>query len=258
MTGFIDGTHSCETADDPAVFREIGAGYGRFLMMLSDLPADSVSETIKDFHNARKRYDELMTAYSSDVCGRAAGVSAEMEFVRNRENIMDQLNDAVSDGRLPLRITHNDTKINNVLIDNETGRAICVIDLDTVMPGLAINDFADAVRSGACTGREDEQDLSRLHFDPDMFAAFADGFLREFTCMTEEEIRLLPDACVLMAIECGMRFLTDYLQGDTYFKTERPGQNLDRCRAQCRLAAEMESKKDEMRRIIQSISLMAL
>ena len=179
-------------------------------------------------------------------------------FIIKRESLMDQLNDAVSGGRLPLRITHNDTKINNVLIDNETGMAICVIDLDTVMPGLAINDFADAIRSGACTGREDEQDLSRLHFDTDLFAAFADGFLREFTCMTEEEIRMLPDACVLMAIECGMRFLTDYLQGDTYFKTERPGQNLDRCRAQFRLAEEMESKKDEMRRIIRSISLMAL
>jgi Ser/Thr protein kinase RdoA (MazF antagonist) len=166
----------------------------------------------------------------------------------------DTLNDGVASGRLPLRITHNDTKINNILMGNESGKAVCVIDLDTVMPGLVINDYADAVRSGACTGCEDEKDLSKVELDLKLFEAFASGFFSEYRSIGRTELDMIPDACILMALECGMRFLTDYLQGDIYFKTDYEAQNLDRCRAQFRIAEDMERKKTDMRSIIQRIS----
>lgn len=254
MTAFIEGTHSCEKADDTAAFGEIGKGYGRFLALLADLPADSLSETISHFHDARHRYDELMAACAADPARRASAVSAEIDFAVRREAMTDTLNDGVASGRLPLRITHNDTKINNILMDNESGKAVCVIDLDTVMPGLVINDFADAIRSGACTGCEDEKDLSKVELDLKLFEAFASGFFSEYRSIGRTELDMIPDACVLMALECGMRFLTDYLQGDIYFKTDYEAQNLDRCRAQFRIAEDMERKKTDMRSIIQRIS----
>ena len=185
------------------------------------------------------------------MCGRAASVQKEIDFVLAHEDVANVFGDMLAKGELPLRVTHNDTKLNNIMIDDKTRKGICVIDLDTVMPGLAMNDFGDSIRFGASTAAEDEQDLSKVSCDMDLFDIYAKGYIEG--CggkLTKKEIEMLPMGAKVMTFECGMRFLTDYLEGDHYFKIHREGHNLDRCRTQFKLVEDMEAKWDTMQEII--------
>ena len=206
---------------------------------------------IPNFHNTPKRLGALFRAVEEDVMGRASEVKAEVEFIRRRQEFAGILEQGIAEGRLPLRVTHNDTKLNNLLFDKLTMEPVAVIDLDTVMPGTCLYDFGDGIRFGAATAAEDEQDLKLVECDLDMYAAFTQGWLEAFgSRMTEGELALLPLCPRVLTLECGVRFLTDYLQGDTYFATSRPGQNLDRCRTQLKLVEDMEKKEAEMTAIV--------
>ena len=238
----------------PELFYQAAKGFGRFQKMLSGFPADRLKETIPDFHNTRSRFEALRTAVDADRFSRVAEAKAEIEFCYAREADTDVIVTAIKEGKIPLRVTHNDTKLNNVMMDKASGTAVCVIDLDTVMPGSLLYDYGDALRFGASTAAEDERDLSLVHFDLTLFETFTKGFLEEVgDRLTASEAALLPFSVKLITMECGMRFLTDYLSGDTYFKTSRPGQNLDRCRTQLKLVAEIEEKTPEMKRIVADI-----
>ncbi|MBQ6440842.1 MAG: aminoglycoside phosphotransferase family protein [Mogibacterium sp.] len=240
MMTCIENSYSCEQVDDPEQFCEIGRAYGSFIHELAGFPARNLFETIEGFHDTRRRFEQLMRACEADPVERKKTALEEVRFACEREKDTDVLNDCVRRGEIPVRVTHNDTKINNVLLDRDTGKAVCVIDLDTVMPGLAINDFGDAIRSGASTGREDEDDSGQVRLDVDLYRSYAEGFLAGCPDMTEKEIELMPVGARLMTLECGIRFLTDYIEGDHYFKTDYPEHNLVRCRAQFRLVQEME------------------
>ena len=250
-TQFIENTDAYLVADDAEMFRDAGRAFGKFIARLSDFDASSLFEVIPDFHNTAKRYDAFLRALDADVCGRAADAAAEIAFVKARREGCSVLVDALAEGRIPTRVTHNDTKLNNVLIDVDTKKAVCVIDLDTVMPGTMLYDFGDGVRAGCSTAKEDEKDLSLVDFDMTLFRAFAGGFLRGMEgSVTEEERRLMPLAARMMTFECGMRFLTDHLAGDTYFKTAYPGHNLVRARTQFKLVSRMEELAKEMERAV--------
>lgn len=246
MMTCIENSYSCESSDDPEIFYEIGKAYGTFISDLADFPAESLHETIAGFHDTRKRYSALLRAVERDETRRKNNALDEIRFAVKHEKDVDILSEMAANGELPLRVTHNDTKINNVLLDVDTNRGVCVIDLDTVMPGLAVNDFGDAVRSGACTGREDEKDISRIGLDLDIYRSLAQGFCEGFPDMTPTEHRMMPYGAKIMTLECGIRFLTDYLEGDKYFKTDYPDHNLVRCRTQFRLVQDMEAKWKEM------------
>ena len=254
MYDFVEGTVTYETVASAEDFRRCAEAFGIFQQQLADYPAHLLSESIVNFHNTPWRYENLMKAVEKDVCGRLASVQPEVEFARAREEFAKTLENARADGSLPLRVTHNDTKLNNILFDAESGAPACVIDLDTVMPGYSVNDFGDSIRFGANTAVEDETDLSRVSLDLDLFEAYAEGFLRG--CggkLTAKEIELLPVGAMMMTFECGMRFLTDYLEGDIYFRTHREGHNLDRCRNQFALVADMERKLPEMQAIVRKL-----
>lgn len=238
----------------PELFYEAGKGFGRFQTMLSDFPPEELVETIPNFHNTRSRFEAFKTALAADPLGRAADVRDEIAFVLEREKDVDIVTDAIEKGILPLRVTHNDTKLNNVLIDNESGKAICVIDLDTIMPGSLLYDYGDALRYGAATAAEDEKDLSKVGFDLERFEAFTKGFVEgiEGKC-TKEEVELFPFSIKLMTLECGIRFLTDHLLGDTYFKIAREGHNLDRARTQFKIVSEVEHLDEQMKSIVAKV-----
>lgn len=232
-------------------FYESAKAFGNFGHLLSDYPAETLHETIPGFHDTKARYDVFVQAVEADICGRAENVRREISFFMERANITSFLKQLQTDGKLPLRVTHNDTKLNNIMMDKSTGKGICVIDLDTVMPGLAVHDFGDSIRFGASTGAEDEQDLSKVNLDLHLFELYTKGFLEGCQgSLTKDEITMLPMGAKVMTYECGMRFLTDYLQGDTYFKIHRAGQNLDRCRTQMKLVADMEAKWAQMEQIV--------
>ena len=240
---FIENTICPQTVDNPAYFYHAARAFGQFQMLLNDYPAETLHCTIPDFHNTYQRFVHLQTAITQDKCQRAATVQYEIEFVMQHKTETTLLTDAMDQGMLPLRVTHNDTKLNNVMLDDRTGEAVCVIDLDTVMPGLTAYDYGDAIRFGASSAAEDEQDLSKVWFDLELAAIFSKGFLETAgSVLTKKEIEMLPWGIKLMTLECGMRFLTDYLNGDQYFKTHYPGQNLDRCRTQFKLVADLEKK----------------
>lgn len=228
--------------------------FGKFQRMLSDFPAEILHETIVDFHNTRKRFEALKEAIKEDKAGRLKDVKEEVEFALERENIVDVVLSGIEKGEIPLRVTHNDTKFNNVLLDKDTKEGLCVIDLDTVMSGSLLYDFGDALRFAGSSAVEDEQDLEKVWFKLDAYEAFARGFLSELKpFMTEKEKELIPFSIKLMTYECGIRFLTDYLNGDTYFKTTRPNHNLDRTRTHFKLISDMESKEKEMKEILDKI-----
>lgn len=239
-----------ESAND---FYTCAKAFGRFQQMPSDYPAETLYEPIVNFHNTPWRYDNIMDAVHKDVCKRLGGVLKEVAFAKSRESFCYTLERARVEGRLPLRVTHNDTKLNNILFDRITGEPVCVIDLDTVMPGYSVNDFGDSIRFGANTATEDETDLSKVSLDLELFEVYAKGFIEGCDgSLTDTEIELLPIGAIMMTLECGMRFLTDYLEGDVYFKIYREGHNLDRARNQFALVPDMERKLDEMRAIIKS------
>lgn len=248
---FIKDAFSYDSVEKPEDFYESAVAFGKFQALLADYPAETLHETIPDFHNTVKRFETFCKAVDQDVCNRKASVLDEIAFVMDHKADTAVLMDMLEKKELPLRVTHNDTKLNNIMIDKETGKGICIIDLDTVMPGLSVNDFGDSIRFGANTAAEDEIDLSKVSLDLDLFEIYVKGFLEGSNGnLTENEIKMLPMGAKTMTLECGMRFLTDYLEGDTYFKIHRPNHNLDRCRTQFALVADMEKKWNEMEAIV--------
>lgn len=251
MYHFITDATSFEAVEKPEDFYESAVAFGNFQADLADYPADTLYETIPDFHNTPKRYETFCQALQKDCCGRAALVQPEIAFVQEREKDMGILTAMLEQKQLPLRVTHNDTKLNNIMIDNRTRKGICIIDLDTVMPGLSLYDFGDSIRFGASTAAEDEPDLSKVSLSLPLYEQYVKGYLKGCRgSLTSQELRMLPVGAKLMTLECGMRFLTDYLSGDTYFKIHRENHNLDRCRTQFALVADMEQKWAEMEEII--------
>ena len=249
---FIEGATCYDAVKDDNDFYQSAVAFGHFQRLLADYPAETLHETIKDFHNTPDRLEKFKKAVAEDICGRAASVQKEIDFILEREELTHALYDLQLDGRLPLRVTHNDTKLNNIMIDDETGKAICVIDLDTVMPGLTANDFGDSIRFGASTALEDEQDLSKVSCDLHLFDVYARGFIEGCGgALTDLEIDMLPMGAILMTYENGIRFLTDHLAGDHYFHIHREGHNLDRCRTQLTLVKDMQEKLPQMNAIIQ-------
>lgn len=248
---FIDNATCYDSPKNPQEFYQSGMAFGNFQNLLADYPAKTLHETILNFHNTQERYKTFLDAVKQDVKGRAKSVKEEIDFVMAREADTRVCNELLAKGELPIRVTHNDTKLNNVMLDNITGKGICVLDLDTVMPGLNMNDYGDSIRFGASTAVEDETDLSKVSMSLELFDAYTKGFLDACgKALTVVEIDMLPFGAKIMTFECGMRFLTDYLQGDVYFKIHREHQNLDRCRTQFKLVADMEQKWDEMAKII--------
>lgn len=249
---FIEGATCYDAVKDDNDFYQSAVAFGHFQRLLADYPAETLHETIKDFHNTPDRLEKFKKAVAEDICGRAASVQKEIDFILEREELTHALYDLQLDGRLPLRVTHNDTKLNNIMIDDETGKAICVIDLDTVMPGLTANDFGDSIRFGASTALEDEQDLSKVSCDLHLFDVYARGFIEGCGgALIDLEIDMLPMGAILMTFENGIRFLTDHLEGDHYFRIHREGHNLDRCRTQLTLVKDMQEKLPQMNAIIQ-------
>lgn len=249
---FIEGAATYDAVRTPEDFYQSGKAFGHFQQLLADYPAGQLTETIPDFHNTPVRLETFKRAVREDICGRAASVKKEIQFVLDREREAGVAMEMLRDGKLPLKVTHNDTKLNNIMIDNETGEGICIIDLDTIMPGLSIFDFGDSIRFGANTALEDEPDSSRAGLSLPLFETYTRGFLEGCNGkLTAEEMEMLPMGAKLMTYECGMRFLTDYLQGDTYFRVSREGHNLDRARTQFALAADMERKWEQMAAVVE-------
>lgn len=252
---FIEGARTYDIAQTAAQAREAARAFGKFQVLASGLQGPRLHETIPGFHNTRSRFDRLMRAGEADAKGRLREVKAEWDFFRSREAIVDVLLDLAARGDIPERVTHNDTKLNNVMIDNATGAGICVIDLDTVMPGLSLYDFGDMVRTATSPAAEDEKDLSLVTMQMPMFEALAHGYLAgtgDF--LNDAERAHLAFSGKLIALEIGLRFLTDYLEGDVYFKIHRPEHNLDRARTQIALVRSIETQEDAMHRVIEEIA----
>ncbi len=248
---YVGGVESFQSASSPDVFEEVGRAFGHFQMQLADYDASCLCETIPNFHNTPSRYADFEEALARNASGRAGAAEKEIGFVRAHREVCSYITDRIKSGLLPLRVTHNDTKLNNILIDKATGKPVCVIDLDTVMPGSVLFDFGDAIRFGASSAAEDETDLSLVSMREDMFEAFAAGFISGLNgSLTDAEILELPMGALVITLETGIRFLTDYLNGDTYFRIHYPQQNIDRARNQFALVADMEKKMPEMVGII--------
>lgn len=252
---YIDHTVCLQLPERPEDLYESALAFGRFQQAMADFPAAALYKTIPRFHDTPNRYEKLRRAVEEDVMGRAAGVRPELDFLLAREEEMGTLCRMRSSGELPLRVTHNDTKLNNVLLDEVTRKSLCVIDLDTVMPGLAAYDYDDAIRSGAATAPEDGRDLTKLTIDLESYRVFTRGFLEACPGLTPKEVESLPLGAKTMTAECGARFLTDYLEGDVYFSTEYAEHNLVRCRTQLRLVAEMERNWARMTNILMEESV---
>ncbi len=246
---FVEDSVCLDAPQTTGDFFESAVAFGKFQKMLEDFPASTLSEPIKDFHNTPVRYKTFKEVLDADKLNRAKDVKKEIEFALSHETEAGILQSLRECGELPVRVTHNDTKLNNVLLDKYSRRALCAIDLDTVMPGLSIYDFGDAIRFGAATAAEDEKDLSKVKLDLEMFKAFTIGYINSCD-LTENEIKYLPLGAKIMTLECGVRFLTDYLDGDNYFSISYPEQNLDRCRTQFKLVSEMEKYFAEMKDIV--------
>ncbi len=250
----IEGTHTYDVVENTRQAYQAGYAFGSFQELISDMNPEDLRESIPDFHHTPRRYEALLQSAKADVAGRAANCEAELAMLRAWAPMYSRLIDMQAAGTLPTRITHNDTKINNVMLDEETDEAVCVIDLDTVMPGLSLYDFGDMVRTATCTAEEDEEDLSRVVMQMPFFESLAEGYLdaaHEF--LTQSEIDQLAFAGWLITTEIGIRFLTDYLDGDKYFRTEKPEHNLIRARNQLALARSIESNLPRMERFIRRL-----
>lgn len=250
---FIEGANTYQRATDLAHYYHAARAFGEFMNLLSDFPTTELFDVIPDFHHTPKRFRAFMKALEQDPVNRGRDARPEIEFVLEREKQTGVLVNLLESGAIPERVTHNDTKIDNVMIDDETGVGVCVIDLDTVMPGLAVFDFGDSVRSGANRAAEDEPVAGKAGINLEIFDRLAHGFLDATRDMlTSEEVSHLAFGARLITLEQGIRFLTDYLNGDTYYKTQRPNQNLDRTRTQLEMVADMESQSEAMEEIIAS------
>lgn len=251
---FIEHARTYDRIEHPDHAREAARAFGEFQQLLVNLPGSRLHETIPFFHHTRHRFEMLQRAIAADTHNRAASVRIEIAFAARREPLVDTLLNLQSAGLMPERVTHNDTKLNNVMLDDATGRAVCVIDLDTVMPGLALYDFGDMVRSATNSTAEDEPDLSKVHARLPIFAALAEGYWSSAGgFLTPIERTHLAISGQLITFEIGMRFLTDYLAGDVYFRTTRPDQNLDRARNQFALLRSLESQQEEMEKIVERL-----
>lgn len=248
---FVEGTVCRLTMDSAETFARVGEAFGDFQRRLADFDASVLIESIPNFHNTKNRYANFLAALERNASGRAHLVQEEIKFITDRAEKCSLIVDALADGSLPLRVTHNDTKLSNILLDETTEEAVCIIDLDTVMPGSSLYDFGDSIRSGASSAAEDEADLSKVHFLPEMFKAYARGFLKGCGgALTEKEISMLPMGGYMLTLEQAIRFLTDYLDGDTYFHVDYPEHNLVRTRTQIKLVADMEACMEEMRAFV--------
>lgn len=250
---FITDAFAYDTTD-AAAFREVGRGFGNFQKLLIDYPADHLFESIPNFHNTYKRFFQLMRSIDEDRAGRVKDVKEEIEFFFDRRKMLWSIVELIEGGVLPLRVTHNDTKSNNVMLDRATGKAICVIDLDTVMPGSVLYDYGDAIRFGANTAAEDEKDTSKISLDLSKARAFTEGFMAETNgFLTKDELRRLPLGIKVLTGELAMRFLTDYLDGDPYFKIDYPEHNLVRTRAQMALLRDIEMKETQLQALVDEL-----
>lgn len=251
---FIEGCHTYDIVENTRQAYQAARAFGSFQDLVSDIDIEEIRETIPDFHNTPKRLKRLLEVIAEDPLGRVKNVEAEIQFVNEREVLCHSLVQLMQSGVLPTRITHNDTKLNNVMMDSETDEAVCVIDLDTVMPGLSAYDFGDLVRTATSSAAEDEIDLSKVDMRMSMFEALAEGYLDGCDCLNAAEVDNLVVGGKVITLETGIRFLTDYLEGDQYFKTSRDGQNLDRCRTQFALVSKIEENEDAMNDFLQRIS----
>lgn len=248
---FVDSALSLQAVEKPSQFTDVGQAFGHFQMQLSDFDASVLYETIPDFHNTAKRFATFQKSVEADKAQRAASIKNEIDFVIRHKEDCSYIVDKIASGVLPLRVTHNDTKLNNILMDEKTMKPLCVIDLDTIMPGSVLFDFGDAIRFGASTAPEDETDLSKVNVSLELFDAFSEGFVKGLNgSLTEAEVLALPMGALVITLETGMRFLTDYLDGDVYFRCGYPEHNLDRARNQFKLVSDMENKMDQMVEII--------
>ncbi len=253
MTDFLGG-FCLDAPESDADFYESALAFGQFQELLSDFPADTLYETIPEFHNTIDRYRQLKDSIQADNMGRKASVQKEIDFSLSLEELGGTLQRMRENGELPLRVTHNDTKLNNVLLDKTTRKSLCVLDLDTVMPGLSVYDFGDSIRFGAATAAEDEPDTSKMKLDLHLFQVYTKGYLEAAPSLTDKEVEMLPMGALIMTLEVGIRFLKDYLDGDIYFKTAYPEHNLIRARTQLALVADMQEKWNEMNRIVQEVA----
>ena len=251
---FVENTVCRLTVDSPETFARVGEAFGDFQRRLSDFDASKLIESIPNFHNTKKRYADFLAAVERDAAGRVDSVKDEIKFITDRADKCSLIVDALACGDLPLRVTHNDTKLSNILLDEVTEEAVCIIDLDTVMPGSSLYDFGDSIRTGAASAAEDEPDLDKVHFLPEMFKAYARGFIKGTGgALTEREVQMLPDGGYIITLEQAIRFLGDYLDGDTYYHTDYPEHNLVRARTQLRLVAETETYMDELREFVKGL-----
>ena len=253
MYDFIGG-FCLDAPESEEDFYQSALAFGRFQHMLSEFPAHTLFETIPEFHNTIDRYRQLKESIAANAAGRLDSVKEDVAFLMEREELGCTLQRLRESGELPLRVTHNDTKLNNVLLDKDTRTSLCVLDLDTVMPGLSLYDFGDSIRFGAATAAEDEADLSKMSMDLHLFEVYTKGFLEAASSLTDKEVEMLPMGAFVITLELATRFMKDYLDGDLYFKTAYPEHNLVRARAQMKLAADMQSKLDEMNRIVAEVA----
>ena len=255
LYNFVEDTYSINEIKSSDDFKSSAHAFGTFQKLLSDYPIDTLHETIPNFHNTPSRFNDLKEAVEKNLSGRKDQALPEIEFAFARENICSRITDLIAAGEIPLKVTHNDTKLNNVLFDKKTNKGLCVVDLDTIMPGSALYDFGDSIRYGANTGSEDETDLSKITINLEYFKAYAEGFLETAgDSLNQKEIELLPFSAILLTFECGMRFLGDFINGDVYFKVDYPEHNLVRARTLFKLVEEMEKNYDSMCKIIEEIN----
>ena len=251
MFVFVRDTITLQIVENKEDFKESAIAFGRFQKLLKDFDATKLVEVIKDFHNTEVRFNHFLKTLELDKCDRAKECKEEIEFVLQRKEDCLKVIRLIEEKKIPLKVTHNDTKLNNVLLDKDTKKGVCVIDLDTVMPGSSLYDFGDSIRFGCNTASEDEVDLSKVTFSLEYFEAYVEGFLSEVRdSLNEYEKEYLAYSAKLLTLECGIRFLDDYLDGDNYFKIHREKHNLDRCRTQFKLVKEMEEKMEIMNSIV--------
>ncbi len=244
---YIDNAISYDCSKDKDIVFNTGKAFGSFQRLLKDYPMDSLEETIKDFHDTSKRYKKLLDDIKINSYGRKKEVHEEIDFLKKRKNVYSLIMDGLSDGSIPYRVTHNDTKVNNVMMNKDTNDYLAVIDLDTVMPGSMLFDYGDGIRSTSSTSGEDETDLSKISIDMDLFKAYTDGYMSEMApYLCKREVELMGEAVLIITVELAIRFLNDYINGDTYFKINYDKHNLDRTRNQIKLAQDIESKLDDM------------
>lgn len=245
---FIEHTVCLQKIEKPEHFYNSAVAFGEFMNELSEYDASKIYEILPNFHNTPKRYNDFLAAVKEDKFKRVKDCEKEIEFFKSHADLYPAIVNLLNSGEIPLRVTHNDTKLNNVLLDDKTGLPVAVIDLDTIMPGSLLYDFGDSIRFGCNSSLEDEPDLEKVYFREDLYKVYVDGYLSKVGgSITEKEKENLPVGAILMTMECGMRFLADYLSGDVYFKTHREGQNLDRTRTQIKLASDMLDKLSELK-----------